>query len=555
MTLRSPVHALLWENWRLTRVEAAWRLAVGLVVTLGWLAAVLPTEGARDIGATVALAVMAMVTGLIWLSIAKIKGGRMLDGYRPGFPLYLLYTRPVRTAVLVSVSMAFQAALAAAVYLVLALVLRWTFDYPFPLLPVAAAIAAVHLAQAAGDWSTRSKVVQWVGTGGPALAFFALARDRWEGSPALFNLSLADYALMAAISLASFGLAIAGVARQRRGDAWAAMPRTAASAGFPELLVGLFRFPCPTSSATRAQVWFELKSSGLPVLAIGLALAILNPLVFAVSISLPFVRSFAPVCAVLSVPAVLILGGNAFGIRRRQGRTYASAFEATQPYDTARLAGLKVLVRTACVLTALLAVGASVWASSSLASRWGEMRQVRQTIQGAVGGLTGYQLAALAVVACSGVAIMVAFRAALVALRARYPRHVNVAGSVLLINVFVLVLLVLAEQSGIASTFVLYAVQNLTNGVIAVVGAASVLATAYLLWRVLAERLLTLRQVSGAVLISAVFGAAWVLLLRAAGAPLAGMPMTDAASMLSPALLPLTATVLATWSLSRIRHT
>ena len=66
-----------------------------------------------------------------------------------------------------------------------------------------------------------------------------------------------------------------------------------------------------------------------------------------------------------SVLAVLTFGGNAFGIRRRQGRVYASAFEATQPYGTARLAGLKVLVRSVCVLAALVAVGVSVWASLS----------------------------------------------------------------------------------------------------------------------------------------------------------------------------------------------
>ena len=48
---------------------------------------------------------------------------------------------------------------------------------------------------------------------------------------------------------------------------------------------------------------------------------------------------------------------------RRQGRAYASAFEATQAYGTARLAGLKVLVRSVCVLAALIAVGVSVWAS------------------------------------------------------------------------------------------------------------------------------------------------------------------------------------------------
>ena len=43
----------------------------------------------------------------------------------------------------------------------------------------------------------------------------------------------------------------------------------------------------------------------------------------------------------------------------------------TQSYGTAQLVGLKVLVRTACMLIALIAVGLSIWASSSLVSAWG----------------------------------------------------------------------------------------------------------------------------------------------------------------------------------------
>jgi hypothetical protein len=117
--------------------------------------------------------------------------------------------------------------------------------------------------------------------------------------------------------------------------------------------------------------------------------------------------------------------------------------------------------------------------------------------------------------------------------------------------VSVLVLLVLAEQYGIASQFVLYAAQDVTNWVIAVVAAASVLATVYLFWTVLAERLLTPRQACGAILVSAAFGAAVV---TAADVPLLAMPARDAIGMLSPALLPLMASVLAPWSLSRIRH-
>jgi hypothetical protein len=239
--------------------------------------------------------------------------------------------------------------------------------------------------------------------------------------PTLFDFPLTDYALISAIGLASFGVAVARVARQRHGDAPSAMPRTLEFPGFPERLVNLFRFPCPTSSATRAQVWFEMKSSGLPVLTIGLALAILNPLVFAITRPIEFATPFAVMFAMASVLAVLILGVNAFGMRWRQGRWYANAFEATQPHRTAQLAGLKVLVRSICVLPALIAVVLSAWASFSyIAVGERYLRSGLRVIEGAVGALTGYQQVALAVVASIGVAVMVALAAASIALAARY---------------------------------------------------------------------------------------------------------------------------------------
>jgi hypothetical protein len=82
-----------------------------------------------------------------------------------------------------------------------------------------------------------------------------------------------------------------------------------------------------------------------------------------------------------------------------------------------------------------------------------------------------------------------------------------------------------------------------------------VAATVYVCWNAFDERLLTLRSAGGAVLISAAFGAAWLTMLRAAGVQLAGTSMPYAFWMLSPLLLPLMASALAPWSLSRVRHT
>ena len=360
MTLRSPVFtmlwAMLWENWRLTRVEVAWRLALGIVGGMAVLAvASSQREIIKDFSAAIALTLIVLPHFVGWLSMAKLNGGR------PGFPLYLLYTRPVRTSVLVAVPMAYLTALPSAIYLVSALLLRVTSDYAFPLVPVAAWIAALNLVLVATNWSTRNRLIQMLGGMTATSAWLLLAMHRltaveipggydWPPNlwPTLFDFPPTDYALIGAIGLASFGLTVAAVARQRRGDGVAATPSTP-GAGFWDWLVSLFRFPCPTVSATRAQVWFDLKSAGLPLLTIGVALAIVNPLLFAVSGPIDawlsggyYARPFAMLFAMISVLAMLALGANAFGIRARQGRLYAGAFEATQPYGTARLACLKV---------------------------------------------------------------------------------------------------------------------------------------------------------------------------------------------------------------------
>lgn len=567
MTMRSPTVAMLWENWRLTRTESAWKLSLG---TLGGLAALVafaviaPNGVARDGGAMIALVLIVFLNITGWVSIPKI------NGKRPGFPFELLYTRPVGTAVLVGVPMGYQTAMPAATYLVSALILRVTSGYPFPLLPVAAWIAALNVAYAPAHWALPNRIVTIPGSMIVGLAWFGLARHRlssleWLPTrwPTLFDFPLSDYALIAAIGLASFGLTVAGVARQRRGDTAAPRPwRT-----FPDWLVSLFRFPCPTSSATRAQVWFELRSSGLPLLTTGFVLALVNPLLFALSVPAVWFRPFVAMWGMLSVLLLMFSGANAFGIRWRHGRVYGSAFEATRVYGTARLAGLKVFVRSVCLLAVLTAVGFSIWASLSYIAvdeghrpllGYQPLRSWQHAIETAVGALTGYQQIALALVTSMAVAVMVASQASFAALVARYPRRLNVgiAGWLLVLHGLVLVPLVLTGYRGVGSKvlweFLLGALVWVTHWIDA---PAIVLATAYVFWRAFAERLLTVRSTLGVALASAAFGAAWVTLLGAAGVQLALMSAIDTAWVLSPVVLPLAVTALAPWSLGRIRHT
>jgi hypothetical protein len=315
-------------------------------------------------------------------------------------------------------------------------------------------------------------------------------------------------------------------------------------------------------------VWFELRSSGLPVLTIGASLAIVILLLGAVSNPIDaaigdgsrfWARFMAVLFSMFSPLMVLSLGGNAFGLRRKQGRAYMSAFEATQTCGTAQLTALKLLARSACVMAALIAVGVSVRISVPLLGdavfiqMWNlPLSSQLSAISAAVATLTWYEQLALVVVTTVGIVVLVAALAVLQALRTRYSRRVHIAASSLLLSGLALALLALAAREGIVSRSVFDALFATARWCLF---GAMVFTTVYVLWSGFAERVLTIRYASGAVAISAAFAAAWLTALHVAGVEPAGMSAENAISVVSPALLPLMASVVAPWSLSRVRHT
>jgi hypothetical protein len=215
-------------------------------------------------------------------------------------------------------------------------------------------------------------------------------------------------------------------------------------------------------------------------------------------------------------------------------------------------------VKSACVLAALIAIGVSVWISLPLLGdavfiqMWNvPLSSQLRGITGGVAALTGYEQLALVVVTAVGVAVWVAAIAVLGALWTRFSRRANIAASSLLLSGLALALLALAERNGIVSPFVFDALFAAARWIFL---GAMVFTTVYVFWSGFAERVLTIRYAGGAVAISAAFGAAWLTALHIAGVQLAGMSATNAVSLVSPALLPLMASVLAPWSFSRIRH-
>jgi len=572
MTLRSPIVAILWELWQVTRAEAAWKLALGVVLTpaaLIWSAVFgPPATWAWDFARV--LLYMPHIVG--WLSLARLNAGK------PGFPLYLQYTRPIRTAVMVGAPMAYLTAVSFAVYLVSAFLLRVTVGYPYSVLPAAAWIAAVALVLYTIGFSTRSMVVMMLGWLVTLFGLGGFAGARLDSFPNDADYPLTDFAVIALIGLVGFGITVASVARQRRGDAQTAIARTPVGA-LRDALISLFRFPCPTSSATWAQMWLDLKYNGLPVLAIGVAFAIVILLVSAVSGPIDaalnadppmpcpiaecfYVRAWPPLfIAPFSLFAVFFLGRNAFGILRKQGRTYVSAFEATQAYGTAQLAILKLLVNSVCVLAALIAIVVSFWISMPLLGDavfiqiWGvPLSSRRSVVADAFAALTGYEQLALAIVAVVGVVMGVAAFAVFGALRTRYSRRVSIASFLLLLYGLAFAWLAVGVRMDpeTASQFHLDVVYGAMRWIASV---AIVFTTVSVFWNGFAERVLTIRYASGALAISAAFGAAWLTALHIAGVQLAGMSAMNVISVVSPALLPLMTSGLAPWSLSRIRHT
>lgn len=554
MNLGSPIVAMLWENWRLSRVEAAQRLVLGL------LAASFILKVNSSQGPTIAFWALVGIHAFFYFSIAKLNGGRFMDGYKPGFPLYLLYTRPVSTAVLVCVAMVYDAISCTALYLVSAVFIGLVFDAWLPLGYVAACLVAYHLVCTCIQWSTRNRIVQWVASIASFWPVIALTRSGLDSGPTWVH-----YTLLALLGVVSVGLTVVGVARQRRGDAIAREPSTVVMSAYPVGLVSLFRLPCPTSSATKAQLWFELKSTGVPALTLGLAIALLILLLSAIGIYVAPARAGALGTAAFAIPLVLfIFASNAFGIRSKQGRSQASVFEMTQPRGTAQLVGLKLLVRTACVLGALLAIGLSVWLSGIFMSSWGRwvadgnndalpgLLKLRGAIGNALGGQSVYLHAAQVVVIGVAVAGLVAWQASREALKARYPRPTLVAMWMPAAWGLTVFLLAVAGSTGILPNSV---ARTLVFAAMWAATAVLVCATSYLFWRNLLERALPAAYGAGVLALLAAFAAAYLVLIRTIDMPLAGKPLAALALLTWPVLLLLLGSMLAPWSLNRVRHT
>ena len=478
-----------------------------------------------------------------------------------GYPLPLAFTRPVSTRLLVGVPMAYMAFICAALYAVPAIVLRVGFGTPLPLVPVATLLAAAMAFFCACNWFTRGKVKRLLATvallivGGEALRWMSpwhVANGRLVPPPLRVDsvqLSFEHYVLLAFVAVGAWAATVRGVAAQRHGDDVGEQGRStpaasgrAAQKGMVELFRDaadmLVRIPCPTSSPLAAELWIEARSRGLPVIGMGLVLAVLAPAALALAakggpmvlLSFGVLATFIPFFSAVST---------SFWNRASSLRAPMSAFEATRPMGTARLAAVQIGVAVAAILGAWALIAAAVALSLPLYAGAGASSLWRVLAARPVSELAG-----LLVLGVAAFATVIALLAT-----------VRTLGAIYGMRLWLGALAVVTYSIGLAFAVATDVVSQAAIGAhLWAIALTIPIGTGYVIVRALGARVLGAGQLLA-------IAAAWIALAamaafvaRATGTAIEALAPAVAALTWSATLLPLSAAVLAPWAYSRMRH-
>lgn len=564
MRLWSPTTAMLWESWRLT-----WRqlMFFGAIVSFGsWAMFAGSAVDAPERGEAFMVLWLLLIVAVMALTSMCIVAGRAT----PGYPYPLAFGRPVRTSLLVAVPMLYRAGACAAIYAIPAAALRAAYGVPFPVTPIAVLLAAGAILFIGSVWFTRDTRLRTLTT--IALLLFGVPTAlRWlhpwnvaAGSfpppvvPDMVHLSAAKHALIALAAVVVYFVTVRGVERQRHGGEAPRPPQLvvarrpgAASKGFVEhfrdATLVIVRWPCPTSSPLAAEIWIEAKARALPVLAIGLLLALCVPLLvmLGATVQPQLVGVFAVTC-VMIVPAMPFFSAVSVSFWNRESslRAPMSPFEATRPIATARLAAVQIAIASGAILGAWTFIAASVWLSLPLAGAGTVFATLPVTIAASLRAIPIARLLGVAAIGLVVLSTVVALLAAIRAFSVVYGNRLWFAVLGLgLYAIFVLFAVGTDRWSGAAVGLHLWAF-----------AAAIPAGTAFVIVRALAARSVQPRHAVVALIIWGAFAVVAWLVARDVGITLDVLAPAVGALVLGAALLPLTASMLAVWSLGLIRH-
>lgn len=348
--------AQLWELWRLSRLEIAYRTGGVLILALalhGTCTLLMDQPGFNEIyiiAMSFAYLVMflAACTPFVYSAALVVS-----DDWRHF--LKAQYSRPVSTLQLLGVALAYDVSTRLACHVVLACSFQLLFGLNYPIAGVVlfAAVTGTALfclaASYIGLWTFLATlaalasvllVVLFHGAGGNNYIL-----DGPEAWHELFTFFATEYIAMALLTVGVAAFAARAVDRQRHDTARdrgrRISPQTAS-----DVWTGMRQTPFP--SAFRAQMWMEIRRVSEVFLAGVVLLLIFFAISFASAVgnSPPIFNGLIWALTFLVCPIVFILGGAGAlsGMKARAGTASLSAFEATQAMPLGAGLGLKVAV-------------------------------------------------------------------------------------------------------------------------------------------------------------------------------------------------------------------
>ena len=556
--MTSSAVILMWESWMLTRWGFLSRLLVAFafMVLIGadYESIENPTEG--DL--------RAIRLSCFWVSILCSMSGLSLNhsqDNRGGFPFFLGYTRPAPTWLLIVVPMAYRALYCTVLYLLPLLTMHFIYGMPF--LTIAASLLVIPISlmiNASSWWTDKQGVSQLIGWSiasclAIALSYYTLHFDAppdtggsssswWD----TFRYSRYDYLVVLLASVSAVVLTFAGVERQRHSDdeigLWPLKNADEPGQSDAEWLAELYETECPTTSAKRAELWYEITGTGMPLIVWSIIVALCIPMLwFLCRLFESEVAWSIGTFMALLVP--LIKSTPTFGIVVKQGSAYLSTFAATRPLGSAWLAGLKIGVAIIAVTVGMFVIAVSFWFSAPLVDGFIEgVDVIKVAAVDYVQRISGIELAAIVFVRMVQLSTMVACLATFQAIYVLYSDRLTFGILGLIIYACILPPFIAAKVLPLS-----FALAHLWIGS-CLIAAGSI----WLIYSLARHRIMSILQISAFVSIWILYAVAYFYLLGEDGLYEGDTPKSYFAFQAGLCLSSLAICAMAPWSLAMIRH-
>lgn len=405
--MNSPLAAMLWELWRVSRWELGLRIAGMSLITIALCGFANASLGEAETAVVRSVMLLMLLSGSLfsytWLS--------SFDNHPTAFAFRLGFTRPISTERLVLIPLWFGVAAAMVCFLIPALLMR-AFLGPAASLPgLTVFVGALVACLMTGSWAPSSRWGQWTLVCLVLIAVILMlvklhstraGEEPWlmaMGRPGYFPFNVYYYIACLLLVAGASWLTIEGVRRKRFGEGWfetdgwwqSSHDEVPARETLSEVDVRRFQRK-PFSGSWQAQFWLEMHAVGRVVLPT----AILIPLFPMAFVTLgPLMAAEeknwddAPIfwlLAILTCPLMYQLVGvnAAIGLRMKQANLQLSAFDATRPLTNDFQIFVKLVTTAAFSMVGMLFMAATAAAHALAAGHGAQWRRVMEALASSI---------------------------------------------------------------------------------------------------------------------------------------------------------------------------